>query len=79
MSSTSPHGLASRQTLDSQRIQGTRHNRFLRRRQLPARFHPIEGGLAVTVARPSTVVCSDFLQVASRMPRSMEMIKCLKV
>ena len=33
-----------------------RHNRFLQQRQLPVICHPIEGGLAITAARPSTVV-----------------------
>jgi len=40
-------------------------DRFLRRRQLPAIQHPIEGDLAITAARPSTVdyeaVCESSL------------------
>ncbi len=35
------------------------HNRFPRQLQLPLICHPIEGGLATTAARPSTVVLSE--------------------
>ena len=34
-------------------------DRFLRRRQLPAIFHPIEGELEITAARPTRVGFRD--------------------